>query len=449
MTESQMPQAAKPNKIFIGLVFVFALVAQILTFFLLYRALVNIHWYFTGPRLDLTDFSQFYQAGQLIISPHAHRVYDPDVQEWWCLGLIYPQIPIKGLFYNQSVPFLYLFCIPYGLLPYNLAYVVWCLSTGFMALCSLYGLLKESLKGLKTGLFIPLFLVLAWSSIPAYLTVWHGQTTFLLVTCMSLSMWAFLRGRDILSGIFLSLSTVKPQYILLPLATMFGLRKWRLLAALFVTEATLFILAGCFMGFDTILNYPKVLVSAESSTRFVGVNPHVMASMRGLLSVLLPHKTAMLITTLTLFASLLPVAWLAFKTPQTKSAQSLNPARSVNHRFLLAFIYTLSLVLSPHSHYFDCLLLTVPAALTLRGLLLSESDGASEDFAQWQRLKTLPQYHWWCRLLAIYPFLSWFYNFGLGSMEAEGIAFLLTNIVLATLCAGIFMATRNSPQKEN
>lgn len=450
MTESQPPEAFKPNKVVISLVLAFALVAQLLTFFLLYRALVNIHWYFTGPRLDLTDFSQFYQAGQLIISPHSHRVYDPDVQEWWCLGLIYPQIPIKGLFYNQSVPFLYLFCIPYGLLPYNLAYVVWCLTTGLMALSSLFLLLKESLKGLKTGLFIPLFLVLAWSSIPAYLTVWHGQTTFLLVTCMSLSMCAFLRGRDILSGVFLSLSTVKPQYILLPLATMFGLRKWRLLAALFATEAALFLLAGCFMGFDTILNYPRVLVSAESSTRFVGVNPHVMASLRGLLSVLLPHKTAMLITTLTLFASLIPVAWLAFKTPPSNLPESLNPNRSVNRRFLLAFIFTLSLVLSPHSHYFDCLLLTIPAALTLRGMLLAESDSESEDYAQWKQLKAMPQYRWWCRILVFYPFVSWFYNFALGSMEAEGIAFLLTNTLLAVLCANIFLATRSTlSRKEN
>lgn len=432
----RQPLLFKNNNVVLGLVLVFFALAQILTAFLLVRALSNIHWYWTGPRLDLTDFSQFYQAGQLIVSPNSHHIYDPDVQENWCLGLIYPQIPIKGLFYNQSVPFLYVFCIPYGLLPYNISYVVWCLSTGLMSIVALWLLLQKSLQGLKgRKIFAFTFLCLAYASIPAYLTVWHGQTTFLLVCAMSLCLYFYLCGKDVLSGIALALSTVKPQYILLPLATMAGLAKWRLVIALFIAEASLFALAACFMGVENIIGYPKILVNAESSTRFCGVNPHVMASLRGLLSVLMVHKTAMLITCLSLFASLIPTAlW----------AKSIKASGNfiVRERFILAFTYTLALVLSPHSHYFDCLLLTVPAALTMRGLLIAKENGAEEnEIEAWRSVQSNPWYHFWCKLLFFYPLLSWIYNFCLGSMEAEGIAFLITNVVLTISLAGIIKST--------
>jgi hypothetical protein len=423
------------------LIVVFFIVTQFLTVFLLARAWHNVHWYFTGPKLDLTDFSQFYQAGQLIVSPRAHQVYDPETQIWWSLGLIYPHIPIKGHFYNQSVPFLYLFCIPYGKLPYNISYVVWCLTTELMALISLIALLRQSLPALPgKNRLIALTICLAFASIPAYLTVWHGQTTFLLVAAMSLAIYFWLKQKDILTGVFLALSTVKPQYILLPFATMLGLGRYKTIAALIITEVILFAAAGCFMGFDTVLMYPKILVTAENSTRFAGVNPHVMASLRGVLSVLMPHKIAMLITTLALFASLIPAALLARKTTR---AASKDISTSIAERFLLAFIYTLALVLSPHSHYFDCLLLVIPAALTLEGRLRQgQGDGSIAD-TTWQAINDSRWYRWWCRTLCFYPLLSWFYNFGLGSMEAEGIAFLLTNIVLA-VCAGMIVKELNA-----
>lgn len=451
-----MTKSRNKRSFFLFFAFFFFAVSQFLTFFLLYRAAVNIHWYFSGPRLDLTDFSQFYQAGQLILSKQAHAVYNPDVQETWCLGLIYPHIPVKGLFYNQSVPFLYLFCIPYGLLPYNTAYIVWCLSTGLMSLIALTLLLNQCISkpGLKNRAFICLFLAMTYSSIPAYLTVWHGQTTYLMVTCMALSMYFLLRGKESLCGFWLSLSTVKPQYILLPLVALLGLNQRRALIALFLTEAALFALAGCFMGFENILHYPLTLISAESSSRFVGVNPHVMASLRGILSASMTHnhKLAMLITVIALFASLIPVLILGRKI--VKGTGAINSSTyELRRNFYLAFVYMLALVLSPHTHYFDCLLVAVPAALTIRPWLTArektnegskidtdtdtapesrDKPGQEPDAVSAAEIAVASQksYKVLVGLLLAYPYLSWVYNFALGSMEAEGIAFLCTNIAL-------------------
>ncbi|MBX9940169.1 MAG: DUF2029 domain-containing protein [Candidatus Obscuribacterales bacterium] len=447
-----MTKSRNKTSFFVFFAFFFFVISQFLTFFLLYRAAVNIHWYFSGPRLDLTDFSQFYQAGQLIVSKQAHQVYNPDVQEAWCLGLIYPHIPVKGLFYNQSVPFLYLFCIPYGFLPYNVAYIAWCLSTGLMSILALALLLHQSTQDLKNrGLdsrgFICLFLAMTYSSIPAYLTVWHGQTTFLMVTCMALSMYFLLRGKEILCGVWLALSTVKPQYILLPMVSLLGLNQRKAFIALFLTEAALFALAGCFMGFDNILHYPLTLISAESSSRFVGVNPHVMASLRGLLSASMTHnhKLAMLITVLALFASLIPVMILGRKFVTAQFYE-------LKRNFYLAFVYMLALVLSPHTHYFDCLLVAVPAALTIKPWLLKRltrqeksDENTSPEIAL--LISEEKAYKVYVGLLIAYPYLSWFYNFALGSMEAEGIAFLCTNIALTIALMRVLINLSNKAPK--
>lgn len=407
----------------------FLVVSQFLTFFLYMRAYQNPRWFINGTKLDLTDFSQFYQAGQLITSENAHRIYDPAVQEEWSIKFLAPTAP-EGIFYNQTVPFVYLFCIPYGKLPYNLAYIAWCLTTQIMAFTALAFLLKQN-PDLKTSdKWLLLSGVLA--SVPCYLTVWHGQTTFLLVAAMSMCTAFALKNKDILSGIFLSLSTVKPQYLLLPLASLAGLSRYKAVAACFICEAVLFALAGLFMGFENILKYPLILIHAENTDKFIGVNPQLMSSLRGALSLIMPHQTAMRIVCALLFLSLIPCALLVRKEPKEASlkAQCL--------RFKLAFVFTLALVLSPHTHHFDCLLMAIPAALTLKRVnpwaYIDAATPAPQTFeaSTWYRL--------WCLSLIFYPLLSWIFNFALGSHDFEGPFFLALNTVLLISCAKVLQS---------
>jgi hypothetical protein len=393
---------------------------------LLIVPLADAHWYMHAPdgSYKLIDFSQFYQAGQLALSQHAHHVYDPDVQNQWATALVAPLVPTK-IFYNQSVPFLYVLLVPFGFFPYNLAYVAWCLVTMAMASAALYLLVSRA--GLLTGTSRWLFLVGVFSSIPAYLTIWHGQTTFLLTAAFALVALFLMQKRDLACGFCLALTTFKPQYLFPFVALLWGLGRKKAVLALLVFEAVLMGLAAIFIGGENIIGYPKVLTVAESSSRFIGVNPQYMISIRGALSAVAPHKTAMLITISVLLASLVPLA-LAANKESKRSGDGVD-----SWRWLISITFVLALIVSPHSHYFDALLLAVPAALTLPTLDLTAligKNGPASEMSGPHRI--------WCAILVAYPLLSWPINFvpGLqcvGARELEGMIFLTINVVLAAL----------------
>ncbi len=385
---------------------------QLASIMLIVKPLIDSHWFFSAGRgAELIDFSQFYQAGQLVMSGQARHVYDPQVQQWWANGLTFPYISDK-IFYNQSVPFLYLICLPFGLLAYNHAYVTWCLVWEAVSLLCLWLLLKRY-SPLSKGSRL-LFISGVMASIPAYLCIWHGQTTFLLLACFALFTYFLLAGKS-LSGIFIALSTFKPQYGLLFGSALLGVKAYRVILVGALAELVLFALAGLFIGFDNIAGYPQVLIRAEGSEHFIGVNPHYMVSVRGLLSVLLPHKTAMAATVALLALALLPWLYLG-----RKLALTLANLGSETGRFYIALTFVLALLLSPHSHYFDCLLLAVAAAITLPSISVVEL---------WRLPARSVWYRIWCAILVVYPLVSWPINFCF-SREFEGICFLALNSAL-------------------
>jgi len=410
----------------------FFIFTQLATGMLLAKPLEDGQWHLHAKANSptLIDFSQSYQAGQLAVSKQSHHIYEPPVQERWANGLIRPFVFDKT-FYNQSVPFLYVICIPFGCLPYSQAYVVWCLTWEVLCLC-LLGLFLHRQGRLK-GANRLLFLSGVMASIPAYLCVWHGQTTFLLLACFTLFTLFLMEGKNLLAALSFALTTFKPQYALLFASGLLGARAYKVLLFSALFEVCLMALAALFIGFENIFGYPQVLLHAEGTEKFIGVNPNYMASVRGLLSVILPHKTAMMATIAMLLACLLPWCWLARKL-------QLSPGSfdSEKGRWYLALTFVAALILSPHTHYFDCLLLAVPAALTLPSLNLmtiwaSGADNTDLDNLIWYRL--------WCTILISYPLVSWPINFNfVSSRELEGICFLVLNSVL--LLSGCFTLQR-------
>ncbi|MBU6451752.1 MAG: DUF2029 domain-containing protein [Cyanobacteria bacterium REEB67] len=379
----------------------------------------------SAQNYQLIDFSQFYQAGQLALSPQAHQVYDPAIQNAWAARLIAPCKPDK-IFYNQSVPFLYVLLIPFGKLAYNQAYVLWCLTTMAFALGALAWLVAR--VGFLRGWALLLFLSGVIACLPFYLTIWHGQTTFLLTGIFALFALFVMQKRNALAGLMLALSTFKPQYMLPFVALAFGLGRGALVLYLLLFESLLMACAAIFIGPENIIGYPHVLAGAESSSNFVGVNPQIMASVRGVLSAFLPHQAAMVVTVTLLLATLVPLTLVA-RSLLRQTAKS--PIYLEACRWLLAFTFVLALIVSPHTHYFDCLLLAVPAALTLPTV-----DLAALLFKRGPLVEVLSLAHrLWCIVLLLFPLLSWPINFMPASRVVEGELFLAINILLAALAA--------------
>lgn len=399
---------------------------------LLAKPLLDSQWYLHTSTLEasLIDFSQFYQAGQMALSPQSHHIYEPLVQKCWADGLTFPYVLDKN-FYNQSVPFLYVIGIPFGLLPYGKAYVLWCL--WWEVLCvSLLNIFLEKHSRLN-NLDRTLLLSGVLASIPAYLCVWHGQTTFLLLACLILFTHFLLEGKSAAAGLFFAIATFKPQYSLPFASALLGARALKVLLYSAIFEMVLMAIAAIFLGLENIIGYPQVLLHAENSEKFIGVNPSIMVSIRGVLSVVLPHKTAMNCTLAVLALSLPTWSFCAYKLKL-----NIENFKSEIGRWSIALTFVLALIVSPHSHFFDCLLLAVPAALTLPcidlGIIWA---GKVEDRGNTKRLSLAHQI--WCSILIFYPLISWPINFVCGpgnGRELEGFCFLVLNSAL--LLCGCF-----------
>ncbi len=374
------------------------------------QPLSNEKWYLDlkEQKWNVTDFFQYYQAAQLATSEKSRQVYDPQVQLEWMNNLIKP-LHTDKVFFNQQPPFCYPLLMPLSVMPATIAYPVWCIaqtSFGLIALAFLSKLGPLSSRDRK------LFLLGVLASFPAYVCLWHGNTTFWLLGFLSLYVYFFYNKRDIAAGAMLALSTFKPQYFFPMVIPIFGLQRWKILLSLIVFESFLMLAAALTIGWENVIGYPKVLTVAESSPNFIGVNPHMMISLRGLFAQFFSVKQSLQATAAIMFASLIPLFFMWWKASKTPSPERI--------RWSWAVTATTAVFVSPHAHIFDFLLITIACALTLPSL--SIADKFSQGF--W--------YRFWCTLLLLFPTLGWIANLSLGKDNAP-IAFFFPAVLLLTV----------------
>lgn len=384
------------------------LFSQTMVLFEVLRPLADPRWYVTEkqePRI--TDFFQYYQASALARSDKSSRVYDPEVQRQWVNDLIAP-LAMEKVFYNQQPPSSYTLLYPLSFAPPNIAYVLWCFLQVILGLAGLYFLLTLGplSVGEHAGRKRVVFLASAMSTFPAYACLWHGNTTFFLLAFLCGYIYCFERGRDFLAGAFLSLATFKPQYLLAMMLPAVAGGRLKIMAGFAFTELVLLGLSVPIIGIENVLGYPSIVGHAESSAGFIGVNAEHMISIRGLLAQFFDTGASLKITAAIMFAGLIPLFFLWSRK------------KSQDYRLWGATV-ALAVLLSPHSHTFDFLLLAMPAALTLAAPGEPDSRGRS-----------------WTLIGLIYAFfapLSWLASFGFGYQSAPVLFFLPVVAALAVL----------------
>ncbi|MBX9693846.1 MAG: DUF2029 domain-containing protein [Cyanobacteria bacterium] len=359
---------------------------------------------------NVTDFFQYYQAAQLATSEKSRAVYDPQVQLDWMNNLIQP-LHTDKIFYNQQPPFSYPLLAPLATMPVTIAYPVWCiaqLSFGLLALAFLTKLGPLSARDRN------LFLLGVMASFPAYICLWHGNTTFWLLGFLAFYAYFLCTRRDIPAGAMLALSTFKPQYFFPMVIPIFGMRRWKVLTALIVSESILMLAAVLTIGWENVIGYPKVLAIAESSPKFIGVNPHMMISLRGMFAQFLTVKQSLQATAAIMFASLIPLFVMWWKSGKNPPEERL--------RWAWAVTATVAVLVSPHAHTFDFLLITIACALTLPSL--SVADKLTPGF--WYRV--------WCSVFLLFPMMGWIANYSLG-IETAPIAFFFPCVLVLAATA--------------
>lgn len=365
------------------------------------------------------DFFQYYQASELARSHlDSCNVYNPDRQRTWFNELVAP-LSSKEVFYNQQPPNFFPFLYPISILPANYSYVLWCVLQTTFGLTALFALSRSGALSHRDRF---LFLLGVLASFPAYSLIWHGNTTFWLLGWLSAYVLCFLKKRDVLGGIFMSFATFKPQYMFLMLLPALAGKRIKLLAAFAVTEIILLAIASLIIGMDNVLCYPSIVKKAESYTGFIGVNPQVMISLRGVLAQFLSIQDSLVYTSALMFVSLIPMLFIWNKYQSDEN----------NLPWLWSVTICLAVLLSPHCHVFDFMLLSIPAALTLKNLSVLKL--TNENI----------QYRIWCVIYLLFPPASWIANYALGHKLAPLAFFFPSILVLSALS---FLNLRNQNAK--
>jgi hypothetical protein len=358
--------------------------------------------------LYFIDFTLYYAASQMILDGYGHSIYSPYLQLAYYNRLIEPA-HIDKVVYLQYLPTNLLMLAPFAAVPMWLAYTLFMLVSvglGWWAIVYLAGGHLKVTAPRASGLLLAISV-----TIPSWTTLRDGHFTWLLVAmcCFYCALW--LKHRDILAGFVLSLIAIKPHYALFLAVPALARGRWRILFwAAFSLAAELAFCIPVF-GWQNVIGYPSVLFHAEHTGSYHGVYPERMLSLRGLLSWFLPQQAALSVSmaVMTFTAAFLLWLWLRRTSEQTS-------------KFSLGLTVVAAVLVAPHAHLTDALLLSIPAVLSLPTLSLLEA----ARLAPWT-------FRLWCLLLIGYPvfsmilFVVWEF---FPSLVSQPLPFFLVNFML-------------------
>lgn len=331
--------------------------------FLLKLALAGrLLYYRAADGLHFTDFVVFYNWWRIAHTAEKTSLYDPNVQIKFFSQMLGP-LQKEQLPYIQGTPFFFLFGAPFARLDLYAAFIAWnTVSIGFFLFAYLRCLsIFSSIPGKQKLLFV----AAACASFPFLSCERDGQTGALLTGFVASFCFLWLKGKDILAGIALSMLVMKPQYLPFFLIVPLAFRKWKMLTGFFL--AVLFHIATTLsvLGPKILLNYPKALFDAEAnSIGTLGIFTSWMVSLRGMLVYFFSEKTAFYIS---IFLALSVIGMLLLAANNIRSAKNVN----LNALFFSLLIMS-AVVFSPHTFTYDLHLVALSAAL---GWCSSSSQG--------------------------------------------------------------------------
>lgn len=301
----------------------------------------------------VTDYAQDYQMGVIARSEERFQAYDPDVQNRVLDRIAYPMPPQKDqTFILQTMPYYFVFMAPWSLLPLRESYYAFYAAMLVCTTASIYTLAR---KAGGMSLFATLVLLTVFlTSGPTIYALRIGQAVLFLLPLLCCFFYFWLKERPLLAGLCLGLATIRPQYSVIFLAPALMRKQWKMLAAFAVTEAVLLVVSALTLGMHNVINYPAILFHHDTREGYLGVNPQLMISLRGVLTGM--PQPVVLAVTCAIFAVVFFVLLKVF---------SLKQSQKVSDSWLLSLVLLVAMIVAPHSHYYDVVLLAIPAALTL------------------------------------------------------------------------------------
>lgn len=353
-----------------------------------------------SDNMNFIDFSKYYLCGKVAFTKDSHEFYSypnqkklfDDFINGGSKGNFPPAQAIE--FPPYVLPLMY----PISRLPYHQAFQFWTvlnwigLATGISLLCRL-GADKKNLNSKLTPVVIALA---ALCAPPILRTFMVGQPTGILFCFFSLYIYFFIIKKDVLSGIFLSLISIKPHYAVFMCIPALMQKRFKLILVAFICEIILLSMAVWASNLDGVLGYVHYVIATDTTAPEAEHLVSHMVNLRGMLSIFLPAQALLLLSLSISFLALMACGWLFFK--------------GKNENWLFALLVLACLFLGPHTHMYDCLLVAIAASLTL---------GPKAELEDCKLLKKL-----WVIILALYPIIAIFSLVAVGPLKETYYAFL-------------------------
>lgn len=305
------------------------------------------------------DFMTYYSSFRLVLDGHAGQVYDLHTlghAEASVIGAAYSVIPYL------YPPYFALIFAPLAVLPFGLSFLFWLVFNCVLLSLSLYFL--QTYAHLS-GRAATAFRVAAISFLPVFLTLILGQSSILLLACLTVALVSLRSGRDTLAGVMLAFAILKPPYAAAVVLVLLARGQWRALYAFAIATFSLLAAPIPIFGLSIDRSWLDFLLNAGSwqghgphfTYQHVPISPALYQaqwnhSFTGFAQLLLPSQTANMARLAAGGLAILALLWCARRSAL------------VDIPFGLALV--VGLLVSPHALGYDLSLMLIPVAVTLR-----------------------------------------------------------------------------------
>ncbi|HEY9784345.1 MAG TPA: glycosyltransferase family 87 protein, partial [Candidatus Obscuribacterales bacterium] len=244
---------------------------------------------------------------------------------------------------------------PLGLFPHTVAPILWRLLLLVCLIGALIVLKRDYRLNLKETSY---FTAATFLSGAAFESLRIDQLAPIILLLFCLSLQYFRADRPMVAGVLLSVLVFKPQHLLPFVAALAGGRRWKTLLALAATVGALSLISLIVLGAAGIQNYLD-LVKAPEVAHYM--QAQLGANVRGQLLRLMPDATGLIwtISGITMLAGVI----LSFVMGRLMSAKE----HFVEWMVLLTV--PLGLLISPHCHNYDHLLLLPPILFIFKNVV--------------------------------------------------------------------------------
>jgi hypothetical protein len=313
------------------------------------------------------DFTALYTGWTIVLEGHGSQLYDPTIQAEVQRRILGGETFASGLSVFVNPPHMVLPYAPLGLLPLDVAFLVW---TGIQTLL-LAAIIAMLLRGVAQDWtrLERLGLIGAFVAFPP-LAIAFSQGAFALVVVAGVvgTVVAMNNGRDARAGGLLVFASVKPQGMYgIAIAGLLS-RRPAALAAAVGWGLGLVVVATAVLGPGIWGSYLSFLGTYTSSFDRLSANPSVMWNLRGTLALLLGNDNGATVNALSYLGFVLGVVAIAWLW-RRGWARPLDQGRADGDNALrIALTIVLTLLLSPHLNPHDDTLAAIAVALAYGAL---------------------------------------------------------------------------------